>query len=386
MIGRINPLAWLARWLKYCNAHDTSKVMPRAGNARNCRAPAPPPRLPRHVRGPFSVVRRPASRPKPGRASRRCAPNSPGAGLPASSCRAPTATRTNMCRRCEERLAWLTGFTGSAGTRSCWPTAPRCSSTAATRCRRASRSTRRSSRSSTCRRDAARRWLEQTCQPARSSATTRGCTPSKAPSGSRAPAATPARRCRRPSPTRSTRSGPTGRRRRSARWCCTICALPAKTPSPSSTRIRAEIAKPARRRAGRLRSACGRLDLQHPRRRRRAHAAAARLRHRAAGGHARRSTSTARKLGNAVRHKLEELADVREPAALHPRPRRARRSRAAPCGSTRRPRADALVAHRRRRRRQGDARRRSDRHDEGGEEPGRDRGRARRRICATARR
>ena len=37
------------------------------------------------------------------------------AGSTASSCRAPTATRTNTCRRREERLAWLTGFTGSAG-------------------------------------------------------------------------------------------------------------------------------------------------------------------------------------------------------------------------------------------------------------------------------
>ena len=72
--------------------------------------------------------------------------------------------------------------------------------------------------------------------------------------------------------------------------------------------------KPARRRAGGLRPARGGLDLQHPRRRRRAHAAAARLRHRAAGGHARRSTSTAPSSATRCAHKLEEIAEVREPA------------------------------------------------------------------------
>ena len=55
----------------------------------------------------------------------RAANRAPGAGAArragkarprrASSCRAPTAIRTNTCRRSEERLAWLTGFTGSAG-------------------------------------------------------------------------------------------------------------------------------------------------------------------------------------------------------------------------------------------------------------------------------
>ncbi len=35
----------------------------------------------------------------------------------------------------EERLAWLTGFTGSAGTAIVWPTARHYSSTAVTHCR-----------------------------------------------------------------------------------------------------------------------------------------------------------------------------------------------------------------------------------------------------------
>ena len=42
---------------------------------------------------------------------------------------------------------------------------------------------------------------------------------------------------------RSTPSGPTGRSRRSARWCRTICAMPAKTPRPKLARVRAEMQK-----------------------------------------------------------------------------------------------------------------------------------------------
>ena len=36
-------------------------------------------------------------------------------GLPASSCRVPTSISANTSRASAERLAWLTGFTGSAG-------------------------------------------------------------------------------------------------------------------------------------------------------------------------------------------------------------------------------------------------------------------------------
>ena len=91
------------------------------------------------------------------------------------------------------------------------------------------------------------------------------------------------------------------------------------------------------------------------------------------------------KLANAVRHKLEEATEVREPAAFigDLKALGARAShRAARPGDRRR----CAVAHHRRRRRQGDARARSDRDDEGGEEPGRDRRRARGASCATARR
>ena len=91
------------------------------------------------------------------------------------------------------------------------------------------------------------------------------------------------------------------------------------------------------------------------------------------------------KLSNAVRHKLEEATEVREPAAFIRDLEGARRRashRAARPGDRRR----RAVAHHRRGRRQGDARARSDRDDEGGQEPGRDRGRARGASRATARR
>ena len=83
-----------------------------------------------------------------------------------------------------------------------------------------------------------------------------------------------------------------------------------------------------------------------------------------------------RKLSNDVRHRLEALADVREPADFDARPRRARQGqedRAARPGDRRR----RARAPDRQPGRQGHARRRSDRADEGGEELGRDRGRAR---------
>ena len=56
-----------------------------------------------------------ASAAKAPAASPPCAPSSRAAGSTVSSCRAPTASRTNTCPASEERLAWLTGFTGSAG-------------------------------------------------------------------------------------------------------------------------------------------------------------------------------------------------------------------------------------------------------------------------------
>ena len=125
----------------------------------------------------------------------------------------------------------------------------------------------------------------------------------------------PARRSFRSSPIRSTRSGPTGRRRRSARWCCTICASPAKRPAAKLDKIRAEIAS--------LRADA--LVVSDP------HAVAWTFNIRGSDvAHTPLPIAFAivpkqgrptlyidsAKFSNAVRHKLEEATEVREPAAF----------------------------------------------------------------------
>ena len=175
-------------------------VMPvRRRNALPSAAQLPHPpsahRLRRDVRGPISVVRRSRSRRKPRRGCRRCGPSLARRGL--SGFILPRADRhqNEYVPPSEERLAWLTGFTGSAGTGVVlgrprrvvrrWPLHA---------AGRSARSTPRSSRS--CRSARRRRSAgsSRTCPRAPSSATTPGCTPSKARSGCRAPAATPAPR------------------------------------------------------------------------------------------------------------------------------------------------------------------------------------------------
>ena len=216
---------------------------------------------------------------------------------------------------CEERLAWLTGFTGSAGAPSCSPTAPRCSSTAATRCRpRADRH--RGVHDRAPRRKPPEHWLEQQPAGRRQARLRPVAAHRRRRRAARArPARTPARRwspCEanpvdaiwtdRPAP-------PLGK------VVLHDIALRRRTGRRQIARIRAEIDEV---RADALVVSdphSRRLDLQHPRRRRRPYAAAARLRSsRARAGRA--LYVDGRKLDNAVRHKLEELAEVREPAAL----------------------------------------------------------------------
>ena len=68
------------------------------------------------VRKSLPVLRRVRrSFPRTPLASAHCAPNWPSRASPASSFRAPTSIRTNMCPANAERLRWLTGFAGSAG-------------------------------------------------------------------------------------------------------------------------------------------------------------------------------------------------------------------------------------------------------------------------------
>ena len=73
---------------------------------------------------------------------RACAPSSSAAGSTASSCRAPTASRTNICRRARSGWPGSPASPARPARPSCWPNARRCSSTAATPCRRRRRSTR----------------------------------------------------------------------------------------------------------------------------------------------------------------------------------------------------------------------------------------------------
>ena len=157
---------------------------------------------------------------------------------------------------------------------------------------------------------------------------------------------------RRPSPIRSTRSGPTGRRRRSAPVVLHDLRFAGEDAADKLDAHPRRDREAARRRAGDLRSAHRRLDLQHPRRRRRAYAAAARLRHRAAGGPAdalsrrpqahqrgartarrarrgararRRSTGDLAALGAAQAHRAARSGDRRRRAGAHHRPRPAAR-------------------------------------------------------------
>ena len=132
----------------------------------------------------------------------------------------------------------------------------------------------------------------------------------------------------------------------------------------------------ARRRAGGVRSARGRLGVQHPRRRRGPHAAAARLRDHSEGGPAfalrRRPQALERRppLPRSARRHARAGADfVRALGALGKDKKTVRLDQATA--------ADALARLVSSARRQGRARRRPDRADEGGEERDRDCRRAR---------
>jgi hypothetical protein len=133
--------------------------------------------------------------------------------------------------------------------------------------------------------------------------------------------------------------------------------------------------EPARRCARDLRPARGRLDVQHPRHRCPPHAAAALVRHRAARGPpdplCRRRQAQQRSSSPAGGNHGGARA-----RRLHSRSRDAWRG--APHGAARPGhRCRRAVPHHHRFRGKGDPGRRSDRDDEGSEEPGRDRGRAR---------
>ena len=130
-------------------------------------------------------------------------------------------------------------------------------------------------------------------------------------------------------------------------------------------RVQAEIGKLKADALDRLRSAQRRLDLQHPRRGRLAHAAAARLRERSEARAGRALYIDGRKLSNEVRDYLETLADVREPGAFAD-DLEALGAAKATVRLDSATAADALSRAHRGRGRHGRARRRSDHADEGG--------------------
>ncbi len=285
----------------------------------------------------------------------------------------------------EERLAWLTGFTGSAGSavvlmdRAVLFTDGRYTLQA---------------REQT---DPALFTIEHMVEMPRrsmagaqshrrgpSSATIHGCTPPKTPRNSARPAPRRARRWSRSSPTRSTRSGRTGRRRRSGRWCCTTCAMPAKRRRASSRASATNSASCAPTRWW-----CP-IRMRWPGPSTSAAPTWRTCRWRSASPSFRSEGRPAlyldgRKLTNEVRDRAG--ADRRRCAS-----RRTSSDALTALGRGQKTvRLDQSTAAMRWRgwsqaRRQDRARRRSDRADEGGEESGRDRGRARARSCATARR
>ena len=198
-----------------------------------------------------------------------------------------------------------------------------CSSTAAIRCRRATKWTPPLLPSNIWSSIRRRSGSKRICRPAPSSAIRRGCTPSTAPSGSPKPARRPARSLvavadnpidacwqARPAP-------PLGA------VVLHDLRYAGEDAAAKLARVRAELAKLSAERLGGVRSASGVLAVQHPRQRRAAYAGGAGLRLVPKEGRPSLYID-GRKLGNDVRHRLEELAAVRAPEDFEARSRRAR--------------------------------------------------------------
>ena len=302
-------------------------------------SPPVPHRLPAMFEAQFQSFDDPQSSATGAAPCRAPRPNWHAADLTASSCRAPTAIRTNICRRPRSGSPGSPASPARPAPASCSPSARCCSSTAATRCRRATRSMARLFAIVNMRRDAAGS-LDRTNLPAGAKL---GYDPWLHTTDRRRAAGQglQQRRARRwspPSPTRSTRSGPTARRRRSAPVTLHDLRFAGEDADAKLARIRAEIAK--------LRADA--LVVSDP------HAVAWTFNIRGADvAHTplplafaivpQRGPARAlyrRRASSATRcaHKLEELADVREPDGLRSRDLTALGSPAsAPCGSIRRP-------------------------------------------------
>ena len=190
-----------------------------------------------------STTRRPAAS---GPRVRRCAPSWPARALDGFIVPRADRHQNEYVPPSEERLAWLTGFTGSAGTAIVLADkrrAVRRRPLHAAGARR--RSTPRCSRSCTSPRRRRSTGSSRTCRRAASSATTPGCTPPTAPSGSRSACATAGATlvAGRAQSDRRDLDRPAGAAAR-RRSCCTICSFAGEAAdATSSTRIRAEIGK-----------------------------------------------------------------------------------------------------------------------------------------------
>ena len=231
-------------------------------------------------------------------------------------CRAPTASRTNICRRAKSGWPGSPASPARPARPSCWPSARRCSSTAATPCRRARRSMPRCSPSSIWSIHRPSNGSSRISRAAPSSATIPGCTPPTAP-----------RSCDKACAKAGAELVPVDDNPIDALWTRPAGAA-ARPRGAARHQIRRRergrqaqahprrTEKAARRRAGGVRSAERRLDLQHPRRRtsriRRWRSPSPPSRARAA----RRSMSMAASSTTTCVTRCEEIADVRAPDDL----------------------------------------------------------------------
>ena len=238
-----------------------------------------------HVRGPLPDLRgferaRAERRPRR-RAARRARAR---AGSTDSWCRAPTASRTSICRRARSGWPGSPASPARPAPPSCWPSRRRCSSTGATRCRRPPRSTARCSPSSIWWRTRPTQWLEQNLKAGGKLGYDPWLHTSEGAEKLRQACATAGAELvavERQSDRRALARAPGPARRPVTLHDIKFAG---ESAADKLTRVRGRARQAARRRAGGVRSAERRLGLQHPRLRHRAYAAGARLRHHPARG------------------------------------------------------------------------------------------------------
>ena len=267
-----------------CPAHSACLRCHAARSALECRSCSRPAFK-------LSMIRARAPRRRRGWA--RCAPNSSNAGSTDLSCRAPTASRTNICRRAKNAWPGSPASPVRPVPPSCWPSAPCCSSTAATPCRRKRRSIASFSPSSIWSTHPPDQWLENNLKSGAKLGydpwlhTTEGAEKLRkacATAGAELVAVDG-------NPIDAIVDRPPGAARRQGHAARPQTRRRKRRRQAQARASRTE--KAARRCAGGVGSAERRLGLQYPRRRCGAYAAGARLRAHSARGTSLRSISTA---------------------------------------------------------------------------------------------